>query len=316
VSLVDVGARFVALLPEPIIDAVAVALGWLWYRAAPKRASLGRRNLERTVRYLAANGLADARAAAAAADGAALEGLLRATFRETVRYYLDVARLPYQDPDQIDQRLGVETPETVDRAFGSDASLILVAMHFGAIEYPAVFAVRRSGKTIVTPMETLSDPAMQAWVRRTRGSVGVEIVGLREARHALFEALGAGHSVGLVADRHVAGGAVDVPYFGALAPLPLGPALLAVETGRPIYLGAVRRLGGGRYGGRLYAVPVATEGSRKERVRATTATMARTMETAIAAAPEQWWSLLSPIWPDLDARAVAGTGRLEPEDAA
>jgi len=37
---------------------------------------------------------------------------------------------------------------------------------------------------------------------------------------------------------------------------------------------------------------------------------------AIADAPEQWWSLLAPIWPDLDPRAATGTGRLETEVAA
>ena len=35
-------------------------------------------------------------------------------------------------------------------------------------------------------------------------------------------------------------------------------------------------------------------------------------EEAIADAPEQWWSLLAPVWPDLDPRATAGTGHLEP----
>jgi hypothetical protein len=56
----------------------------------------------------------------------------------------------------------------------------------------------------------------------------------------------------------------------------------------------------------------ATEGNRRRRLTDTTATIAATMERAIAVAPEQWWSLLAPIWPDLDPRAAAGSGRLEP----
>lgn len=305
-------ARILAVLPEPPVDALAEALGELWYRAAPGRASLGRRNLERVVRALTARGLGGRRVAAAAVDGAALERMLRATFRQTVRYYLDMARLPSQDPTEVEERLVVETPEAVDRAFGPDKPPILVAMHFGAVEYPAMFAVARSGGPIVTPMETLEDPPLQDWVRRTRGTVGVEIVGLREARRALFDALAAGKAVGLVADRHVAGGSVEVPFFGAPAPLPPGPAFLAVETGRPIYLGAVRRLGSGRYAGRLSLVLTATEGDRRARIAATTAAIAHAMEAEIAVAPEQWWSLLAPIWPDIDARATPGSGRLEP----
>ena len=309
--LIAAAARLVAALPESPVDALAEALGELWYRVAPGRASLGRRNLERVVRALTARGLGGRRVATAAVDGAALERMLRATFRETVRYYLDMARLPSQDPAEVDDRLTVETPDGVDRAFGPDKPPILVAMHFGAVEYPAMLAVARGGP-VVTPMETLGDPALQDWVRRTRATVGVEIVGLREARRALFDALAAGKAVGLVADRHVAGGSVDVPFFGATAPLPPGPAFLAVETGRPIYLGAVRRLGRGRYAGRLSLVPTATEGDRRARIAATTAAIAHAMEEEIAIAPEQWWSLLSPIWPDIDVRAVAGSGHLEP----
>jgi lauroyl/myristoyl acyltransferase len=311
--LVAGAARLLAVLPRGPVDALADAAGGLWYRLSPRRAALARRNLERVVRYLAARDLGGPRIAAAATDGAELERLVRAAFRQTVRYYLDMARLPYDNPTEVDARLVVETPETVERAFGPDAPAILVGMHFGAVEYPARLVAARGRRSVLAPMETLANPALQAWVYRTRSSVGVEIIGLRGARRAMAAALAAGRPVGIVADRHVAGGTIVVPFFGAPAPLPFGPALLAVETGRPIYLGAVRRLGGGRYAGRLYAVPVAADGDRRARIRATMATLAEAMAEAIAAAPEQWWSLLLPIWPDLDPRATAGTGRLEPE---
>ncbi len=309
--LIALLAAGVAVLPDRAADALGDALGEAWYRVAPRRAALGRRNLERVARYLADRGLADAAVAAAATDRRALERLLRAAFRHAARYYVDMARVPHQDPGEVVERLRVETPGTVERAFGVDTPVILIGMHFGAVEYPARFAVAQTKGAILTPMETLADPALQAWIHRTRSSVGVEIIGLRDARRALAAALAAGRTVGLVADRNVAGGAFETPFFGFPAPMPLGPALLAVETGRPLYLGAVRRLGGGRYAGRLYAVPVATDGDRRTRIRATLATMTRVMEEAIAVAPEQWWSLLAPIWPDIDPRAATGSGHLE-----
>jgi KDO2-lipid IV(A) lauroyltransferase len=315
VRLIAAGARLIAALPDRPVDGLADLLGEAWYRLDRERASLGRRNLQRVVRYLAARNLGGRRVATAAVDGAALERMLRAAFRQTVRYYLDMARLPSQDPADVDRLLTVETPDVVDRAFGPDKPAIVVAMHFGAVEWPALFAVARGGP-LLTPMETLGDPALQEWIRRTRGSVGVRIVGLREARHALFQALGQGMAVGLVADRHVAGGAVTVPFFGAPAPMPPGPSFLAVETGRPLYLAAVRRVGGGRYAGGMEPVPTATEGERRERIVATAASIALAMERAIAVAPEQWWSLLAPVWPDIDPRATEGSGHLEREDGS
>ena len=74
---------------------------------------------------------------------------------------------------------------------------------------------------------------------------------------------------------------------------------MAIETGAPPYVAAVRRVGTGRYLGRLEAVAVAPEGSRRERATETTASIARAFERVIEVAPEQWWAVFFPIWPDL-----------------
>jgi lauroyl/myristoyl acyltransferase len=117
----------------------------------------------------------------------------------------------------------------------------------------------------------------------------------------------------MVADRNVAGGTIDVPFFGAIAPLPMGPGLLAMEHGLPIWVAAVRRAGGGRYRGQLRRVEIPTQGPRRARLTAAMTGVAAAMEESIAEAPEQWWSAFAPVWPDLDPEARAGTGRLEPE---
>ena len=107
---------------------------------------------------------------------------------------------------------------------------IFVGLHFGVVELPALFLASRVGGA-VAPMETIDDPALQAWFVRTRGAVGVRIVGLREARRELLAALRDGTPVGLVGDRDLTGGGRSMPLFGAPATLPLGPAMLAVESG-------------------------------------------------------------------------------------
>ena len=315
-SFVAALSRVVRILPEGPVDAIGDRIGDLWHRTGRDRASLARRNLERVVRYLAANGLGGPEVVAAATDGAALERLLQATFRQAVRYYLDVARLPGRRPADLDERLEIETPEVVDEAFGPHAPVLLAAMHYGEIKFPAMLAAGRTGRPVMAPMETVDDPALQDWIRRTRSSAGIQVVPLRDARRTLLAGLANGQTVGLIGDRNVAGGVVDVPFFGATAPLPMGPALLAVESGRPLYLAAVRRLGDRRYAGRLQRVEVAAGATRRDRVEGTMRNLVAGMEAAIALAPEQWWSLLSPIWPDLDPRAAIGTGRLEPKAAA
>ena len=118
-------------------------------------------------------------------------------------------------------------------------------------------------------METIDDPGLQAYFERTRGVAGIRLVGLREARRELTAALRDGIPVGLVGDRDLTGGGMPIPLFGAPAMLPMGPAMLAVETGVPVYGMTVRRAGKGGYRGRLIPIEVPAEGTRRERVTTT-----------------------------------------------
>ncbi len=304
-SAVAIVSWLACRLPEGPAVRLADAAGEIWYRVAPARAATGRRNLERVVTYLAARELGGEGVRRAAHDPRALERLLRSAFRHAARYYMEVARTPNMGPSTIRERLLVETPDVVERAFRDGRPVIFVGLHFGAIELPALFLAERTGRQATVPMETVGDPELQRYFVRTRGRVGLRIVGLREARRELLAGLRRGESVGLVGDRDLTGGGVAVPLFGAPAPLPVGPPLLAIETGAPIYAAAVRRVGVGRYRGRLAEVAVASEGSRRERLTKTLASLASAFESIVADAPEQWWSIFFPIWPDLETPTVA-----------
>jgi KDO2-lipid IV(A) lauroyltransferase len=229
-----------------------------------------------------------------------LERLVRLAFQHDARYYLEILRVPGLTTAIFDDRVVVETPETVEDAF-SGGPVVFASAHLGPIELPALYLANRSGRTFVAPMETVDDPPLQGWFERSRGSLGVRIVGLREARRELQAALRADGFVGIVADRDIAGGGIAVPLFGVPAPLPIGPALLAIEAGARIFVVGVRRLPDGRIGGRLLPVPVAADGSRRERISATLTSLAAAFEDVIADAPEQWSAVFFPIWPDLAA---------------
>ncbi len=305
------GSLVLCRLPEAPLVALADMAGELWYRAAPSRAAVGRANLRRVCQWLAEHDMATVQVSAAAVDPRALERLLRASFRHTARYYLEVARAPGMTARTIDERLIVETPDVVHEALDGGA-VIIVGLHFGAIELPAMFFARRSGLAVTIPMETIADAGLQAWFERTRGATGVRIVGLREARRELMAALRRGEPVGLVGDRDLTGGGIRVPLFGSEASLPAGPGLLALESGVPVYVAAVRRVEHRRYRGRLEAVAVPADGTRRDRLTAFLEAEAHAFERAIAPAPEQWWALFFPIWPDLAAGPAAGPRRRLP----
>jgi KDO2-lipid IV(A) lauroyltransferase len=304
VAAVVSGASWLACrLPErPLVELAGLA-GELWYRLDRRRADQARRNLRRVAGWMVGAGLADARIGAAATDPVALDRLVRAAFRHYAAYYLDVARAPSLTPAYLEQRLTIETPESFAEAFGQPGPRVFLGLHLGAIELQAYVAAVHSVRPVTTPMETLDDPALQAYFVRTRGALGIRLVGLREARRELMAALARGEGVGIVGDRDLTGGGMPATLFGAPASLPLGPALVAIESGAPTYAVTARRLPGGRYAGRVDPLTVPTAGSRRERVTAFLDAEARWFERQIARAPEQWWAVFFPIWPDLERAA-------------
>ena len=298
-------------LPEGPLLALADFAGALSYRFATERRRRARRNLLRIARWLAAHDMGPEAARAAASDRRALSRLVRAAFRNSARYYVQLARTPIVDRAYLERWLVVENAAEVDAILAGEGGKLFVGMHLGWFELPALIAAYRSGRPAVVPSETLADPELQAYMVRTRQRLGLELIELGGAKRALREALERGETVGLLGDRDITGGGIETELFGAPAPLAAGPALLALETGVTPHVFGVWRDEQGVYHGRSEAIPFRAEGSRRERVTAWLEDAARAFERHIAAAPEQWLAVFHPIWPDLEgapARAPRRTG--------
>ncbi len=304
-ALLLFAARVLTWLPEGPLVAAAEAIGEIWYRVSPGRAAQARANLRRVCEGLAAQDRGTSLSRRAATDPHALELLVRRAYRHAVRYYLEVARTGGLTVESATARIDVDTPDEVHDALMAGQRVVIVGMHFGALELPTIVLSSLVGHRVTAPMETVSDPGLQRWFVESRSRVGVDIVPLVDARRALMRALRRGESVGLVADRDVLGNGLPVPFFGHPAPISAGPALLAIEAGVPVYAASARRTKGGRYRGRLILVPAPPEGSRRERTTALTASIAAAFESLIADGPEQWWGAFHPIWPDLELHHAA-----------
>ena len=299
--LVVRAAGLVSRLPERPLVAAAESAGELWYRTAPAKRDQARMNLLRVCEDLAATGRGPAQARRAASDPRALERLVRAAFRHAARYYLEVLRVGAYDLDTALAQVRIEDDAAVRSALRDQRPVIIVGMHYGAIELPVTILSGFTGHPVMAPMETVDDPALAAWFAASRRRVGVNVIPIRDARRALVAAIRRGESVGLVADRDLTGSGLPVALFGHPAPIAAGPAFLSLETGAPIYAASTRRTGVGRYAARLALVPTPPDGPRRERLAAYTRSIAEAFEAIVADAPEQWWGAFHPIWPDLVA---------------
>ena len=280
-------------LPEQLLLLVARAWGVIGPRVQRARARQGAANLARVYTF---------RDGAAPSAQTVARGVQQ-LFEHHLRFYIESARAPRHARQIIATRVVLEDESSVESAFtASAASAIFLAAHFGAIELPGSILAERSGRTPVAPMEEIANPVLQAWMLRVRGEgLGLRIIPAQGAAEVMSSELAAGGIVGMVGDRNVVGAGVPVKLFGFPTRLPIGPALLAVESGARLYVAAVIREPGGKYTGYIRTVRVPREGDRMARTRVTLTGIAAAFEELIAKAPEQWWTLFYPIWDDLRA---------------
>ena len=303
--LLILAATVLRHVPTGLSHRAAYALGGVLYRVQPARRRLVRANLLRVCTWLVAHDMAGAPAAAAARDGRALDRLVRAAFGHYLRGYLESAILPVYGSAAKLKHVQADDWDLAAQAFhpgksGESGPLIIVGMHFGAIEVPGLWATKTLGGHITAPMETIGDPGLQAYFERARAATGMNVIPTEGAAAQLRAALERREMVALVADRPVGGVGSAVELFGAPARLPAGPAVLADETGAPAWLIVTRRDGWSEYRSRIERITPSTTGeSRRERLSAFLEAEARSFERAVADAPEQWWTLFFPIWQDI-----------------
>lgn len=298
-AVLSAGVAVLRSLPDTFVYRAAYALGAGLSIAMPERRALVKANLRQTCRGLVALGLASDRVARAAADdGRALDRLTRAAFAHWAVSYAESALTPGYSADKLRERVRIRPGQAADEAIAREAEggRIFVSPHFGSVELAGLYAVSLAGLHLVAPMETVADPALQAYFERVRGQTGIEIVPIRGASTLLRQALDEGAGVALVADRSISGMGVPVTLLGAQARLPLGPAVLALESDAPVYVVGTRRTGWGRWQVSVERLPVAPPGPLRERVRAQLQAQANAFERIIAAAPEQWWTVFFPVW--------------------
>jgi KDO2-lipid IV(A) lauroyltransferase len=298
------GVWLLQRLPEGLVYRAAFGAGVVLSTLLRSRRRLLRRNLERVVRWLDANGMANERTRRAAHDPRALDGMVRAAFGHWVLTYAETARASRYSVEELRDRVRLETPEEVRSALAAVApgqpGPLYVSAHFGSVELAGLYAARVGHVPVGGPMEIVANPVMAEYFDRTRRALGIDVFPVKGAASVIRERIAAGLAVGLVADRTIGGSGARVTLFGGPARLPAGPAMLAVESGTRVCFVTVRRgERPGRWIGRIDEITAPAEGTRRERTEAVLSDHARWMERTVARAPEQWWTLLFPVWEDI-----------------
>lgn len=196
-------------------------------------------------------------------------------------------------------------PDAVRLALGEGRGVVIVTGHLGSWDIGAS-ALLDLGAAVNLVMASEANPTSQAFVRSTHEQVGVRIV-LADASVfsslALISALRRNEVVAIQLDRAAnAGGLRMHPFFGAMAPFPSGPFLLARLARAPVVPVFVPRMGRRHYEIRFgERIDVPREARDPEVLDRVMRAAVHQLEAAVRRDPTQWFQF-APFWPAAGVR--------------
>jgi KDO2-lipid IV(A) lauroyltransferase len=225
-----------------------------------------------------------------ALDAGTLEHFVDRGFESYGRYWAEGAKLPGIKPERVFARFRIgEGLEYLYDAKAQGLGTIIALPHIGSWEWGGSF-LNSLGLGMTAIAEDLEPPALFAWFKEKRESIGIRIEPLDEhAGTVLLETLRGGGVIGLLSDRDIQGNGIEVEFFGERVRLPGGPATLALRTGATLVAAACYS-GPGRDHFAVITPPIRAErlGRLREDVTRVTQALASELEGLIRRAPEQW----------------------------
>ncbi len=220
---------------------------------------------------------------------AELRRLSRLNFRNHAKAYADLMLLPRMKVEAMRPLLQVDGLEYLEQARAVGKGVMVVSCHMGS--YEVVSAIWSATLTPVSFFaEELEPRALFEWYRDTRARLGISVLplhlgGLRKVTQALQDQ----EMVITAIDRDITGTGRMMPFFGRPAPIPLGPAAIALRLGTPLLPVCVYRMPDDTYRaeGAQPVIAHSTGDVRADEVRVTQELLRR-IEEFIRRHPEQW----------------------------
>jgi lauroyl/myristoyl acyltransferase len=222
-------------------------------------------------------------------DPRALRRLSWLNFRNHAKAYADLMQLPTMSVQTMRPLLKVDGMEHLEEARAIGKGVLVVSCHMGS--YEVVSAIWSATLTPVSFFaEELEPRALFEWYRDTRARLGISVLtldhgGIRKVLQALHEK----EMVITAIDRDITGTGHPMPFFGRLAPIPLGPAAIALRLGTPLFPVCVYRLPDDTYKaeGAQLVFAKDTGNPKADQVEATQRVLSQ-IETFIRRHPDQW----------------------------
>jgi lauroyl/myristoyl acyltransferase len=247
-----------------------------------------------------------------ASDGQ-LRALSRQAMRSYARYWLEAFRLPVMPAGRLVG--GMRDTGHIETAFGYLAAgrgVVFALPHMGNWDQAGAWIIASGAGSLTAVIERVKPESVYDRFVAFREGLGMEVLpasGGTQRFGILAQRLRADKTVGLICDRDVTGGGIEVEFFGEKARMMGGPAALAVQTGAAL-MPAILWFEGNGWGVHIHEeIPVPAEGDREQKAAAMMQEVARLFEAGIRAHPQDWHMLQNVFVADLDpARLAAAEG--------
>ena len=220
------------------------------------------------------------------------ERLVRATFIEQVRHYIEIFRLARLDHETVRRTVLASGWEHVVEAYERGNGVVFASAHLGPISVCGQIFVAH-GYQVTLPVEKETGEMSRA-INRARRSMGLTLV-QTDSAIGIHRVLKRGGALGLLADRAVTGVGERVPFFGREALLPSAHVALALRTGASLVPGFAHREGRTMHAIFEPELVLQRTGDHEADVREGVRRWAVLLEKHIRVAPEQW-SVFEAVW--------------------
>ena len=227
-----------------------------------------------------------------------LEVLVRKGVLSYMRYWMETFRSPDWDRERILSTVTVSNEHLLLDPIKNQTGVVVSLPHAGNWDHAgSYFCIR--GAQLVTVAEVLKPRALFEKFLAYRQAIGMEVLPLdSRAFPTLMQRARDGKLIALVADRDLSSSGIDVQFFGGVARMPAGPAIVAIRTGIPLVTAFVSYTETGIHVD-LKEIAIPDGVDEAARVKATVQLCADNFAEGIKAFPHDW-HMMQRIWVDGD----------------
>jgi KDO2-lipid IV(A) lauroyltransferase len=211
---------------------------------------------------------------------------------------MDTFRSPDWSKERILSTVTLSNEHLLMDPIKNRTGVVVSLPHAGNWDHAGSYFCSR-GAHLVTVVEVLKPRALFEKFLAYRQAIGMEALPLdSRAFPTLMQRARDGKLIALVADRDLSASGIDVDFFGGVARMPAGPAIIAIRTGIPLVTAFVSYTESGIHVD-LREILIPTDGDEESRIKAAVQLCANNFAVGITASPHDW-HMMQRIWVDRD----------------